>query len=141
MSLPCLESTGGHSRFTSLDKHISSQSAKSGSRTRHSAPGVQLLRIQICSPTFCYLGGIPFAQAHTLPSFSLKGGKNGKAGFGGCFFSFCFEILAVKPGWPMVCAKLTAVAPYRAHLSSECFSTRGTGFRPICHSLFLCESS
>lgn len=106
MSLPCLESTGGHSRFTSLDKHISSQSAKSGSRTRHSAPGVQLLRIQICPPTCCCPGGIPFAQAHTLPSFSLKGGKNGKAGFGRCFFSFCFEILAVKPGWPMVCGQI-----------------------------------
>ena len=37
------------------------------------------------------------AHAHTLPSFSFKWGRRAKAGSGGCFFSFPFEILAGKP--------------------------------------------
>lgn len=65
-------------------------------------------------------GELRFAHTHTLPSFSLKQGKNGKAGLaevgggrggqeaGSISSSFPFEILAAEPGGPKYMARSTS---------------------------------
>lgn len=56
-------------------------------------------------------GELRLAHTHTLPSFSLKQGKNGKAGLvevgGSISSSFPFEILAAEPGGPKYMARST----------------------------------
>lgn len=74
-------------------------------------------RPRLVPPGAAVQGELRFAHTHTLPSFSLKQGKNGKAGLvevqggqeaGSISSSFPFEILAAEPGGPKYMARSTS---------------------------------